>query len=81
MDGAGGWVGWWADQPGGKECIGLLPPTGIGSCSSSPASSGGGFLDFTGGPNDRYGGLLTLTIGPAEGPVAIVGHRASASTS
>ena len=31
MDGAGGWVGWWADEPGGdKECIGLLPPTGVG---------------------------------------------------
>jgi hypothetical protein len=68
MDGAGGWVGWWADQPGGaKECIGLLPPTGAGLLLELPAVSGGGFVDFTGGPNDRYGGLLTLTVGPPKG--------------
>jgi hypothetical protein len=68
MDGAGGWVGWWADDPGGrKECIGLLPPTGVGLLLELPAVSGGGFLDFTGGPNDRYGGVLTLTIGPPKG--------------
>ena len=31
LDGAGGWVGWWADDPGGdKHCVGLLPPTGAG---------------------------------------------------
>jgi hypothetical protein len=28
--------------------------------------TGGGFLDFTGGPNDRYGGLLHLKIAPLE---------------
>jgi hypothetical protein len=68
MDGAGGWVGWWADQPGGpKECIGLLPPTGAGLELKLPGVSGGGFVDFTGGPNDRYGGLLTLTVGPPKG--------------
>jgi hypothetical protein len=68
MDGAGGWVGWWADEPGGpKECIGLLPPTGVGLLLELPAVSGGGFLDFTGGPNDRYGGVLTLTVGPPKG--------------
>lgn len=68
MDGAGGWVGWWADQPGGpKECIGLLPPTGAGLELRLPGVSGGGFVDFTGGPNDRYGGLLTLTIGAPKG--------------
>jgi hypothetical protein len=68
MDGAGGWVGWWADQPGGqKECIGLLPPTGVGLLLELPGVSGGGFVDFTGGPNDRYGGLLTLTVGPPKG--------------
>ncbi len=68
MDGAGAWVGWWADDPGGrKECIGLLPPTGVGLLLELPAVSGGGFLDFTGGPNDRYGGVLTLTIGPPRG--------------
>jgi hypothetical protein len=68
MDGAGAWVGWWADDPGGrKECIGLLPPTGVGILLELPAVSGGGFLDFTGGPNERYGGVLTLTIGPPKG--------------
>ena len=68
MDGAGGWVGWWADQPGGpKECIGLLPPTGAGLLLELPGVSGGGFVDFTGGPNDRYGGLLALTVGPPKG--------------
>lgn len=68
MDGAGGWVGWWADDPGGqKACIGLLPPTGVGIVLELPAVSGGGFLDFTGGPNDRYGGVLTVTIGPPKG--------------
>ncbi len=68
MDGAGGWVGWWADQPGGaKACIGLLPPTGAGLELELPGVTGGGFLDFTGGPNDRYGGLLTLGVGPPKG--------------
>jgi hypothetical protein len=68
MDGAGGWVGWWADDPGGsKHCIGLLPPTGVGLLLELPGVSGGGFIDFTGGPNDRYGGLLTLNVGPPKG--------------
>jgi hypothetical protein len=68
MDGAGGWVGWWADEPGGpKHCIGLLPPTGAGLLLELPGVSGGGFVDFTGGPNDRYGGVLTLTVGPPKG--------------
>jgi hypothetical protein len=68
MDGAGAWVGWWADDPGGrKECIGLLRPTGVGLLLEFPGGGGGGFLDFTGGPNDRYGGVLTLMIGPSKG--------------
>jgi hypothetical protein len=68
MDGAGGWIGWWADEPGGdKSCIGLLPPTGIGLQVDLQGVTGGGFLDFTGGPNDRYGGVLTLTVGPKTG--------------
>ena len=68
MDGAGGWVGWWADQPGGaKECIGLLPPTGVGLLYESPGISGGGFLDFTRGPSNRYAGVLTLNVGPPKG--------------
>lgn len=68
VDGAGGWVGWWADQPGDeKHCVGLLPPTAIGLELELPGVSGGGLLDFTGGPNDRYGGLLSVTIGPKTG--------------
>ena len=68
VDGAGGWLGWWADDPGGdKDCGGLLPPTGIGIQIDLPAVSGGGFLDFTGGPNDRYAGVLTLRIGAVQG--------------
>lgn len=61
MDGAGGWVGWWAD-PGvtDKNCIGLLPPTGIGVDVRKPeyGVEMGGFLDFTGGPDDRFAGVL-----------------------
>jgi hypothetical protein len=68
MDGAGGWVGWWADDTGGdKSCIGLLPPTGVGFLLELPGGGGGGFLDFTGGPNDRYGGVLTLRLASALG--------------
>jgi Family of unknown function (DUF6603) len=68
MDGAGGWVGWWADDPGDdKGCIGLLLPTGIGLQLELPGAGGGGFLDFTGGPNDRYGGVVTLRLGEALG--------------
>ncbi|MGE5273971.1 MAG: DUF6603 domain-containing protein [Verrucomicrobiota bacterium] len=68
MDGAGAWVGWWADDPGGdKGCIGLLPPTGIGLLLELQGAAGGGFLDFTGGANDRYGGVVTLRIGSTRG--------------
>jgi hypothetical protein len=68
MDGAGAWVGWWADEPGdSKDCIGLLPPTGVGLQLELAGAAGGGFLDFTGGPSDRYGGVVTLRIGPAKG--------------
>ncbi len=68
MDGAGGWVGWWADPAGGdKHCVGLLPPTGVGLQLDFPGVTAGGFLDFTGGPSDRYGGAVTLTIAPPGG--------------
>jgi hypothetical protein len=68
VDGAGGWLGWWADEPGGdKDCGGLLPPTGIGVVVDFPAFSGGGFLEFTGGPNDRYAGVLSLRFGSVKG--------------
>ena len=68
LDGAGGWVGWWADDPGGdKQCAGLLPPTGAGLELDLPGVTAGGFLDFTGGPTDRYGGVVTVAIGPPKG--------------
>ena len=68
MDGAGAWIGWWSDAPGqSKRCIGLLPPTGVGLMLDFPGVGGGGFLDFTGGPNERYGGVLTLRIGQTTG--------------
>ena len=77
MDGAGGWLGSWADQPGGaKECGGLLRPTGVGFQLELSSVTGGGFFDFTGGPNDRYGGLVTLDDRvQAEGAVPMDGHR------
>ncbi|MGE5691549.1 MAG: DUF6603 domain-containing protein [Pseudomonadota bacterium] len=70
VDGAGGWLGWWADEPGGdKDCGGLLPPTGIGAVVDFPAFSGGGFLEYgeRPNPNDRYAGVLTLRFGSVKG--------------
>ncbi len=68
MDGAGAWLGWWADPPGGaKECVGLVPPTGIGLQLDLPGVVAGGFIDYTGGPNERYGGVLTVKIAPPGG--------------
>ena len=38
MDGAGGWVGWWADQPGGpRSASGCCRRPASGCCSSFPA--------------------------------------------
>ena len=63
LDGPGGWVGWWADQPGDdRDHVGVLPPTGAGLQLDIGPIRGGGFLDFTGGPNDRYGGVITAAI-------------------
>jgi hypothetical protein len=68
LDGAGGWVGWWADEPGGdKHCIGALPPTGAGAQLDISGVTVGGFLDFTGGPNERYAGVVSVAIGPPKG--------------
>ncbi len=73
VDGAGGWLGWWADEPGGdKDCGGLLPPTGLGVVVDFPAFSGGGFLAYGEGiglpnPNDRYAGVLSLRFGSVKG--------------
>jgi hypothetical protein len=70
VDGAGGWLGWWADEPGGdKDCGGLLPPTGAGLIVDFPSFSGGGFLEFgeRPNPNDRYAGVLALRFGGMRG--------------
>ncbi len=68
MDGAGAWLGWWADPPGGdKRCVGLVPPTGIGFQLDLTGVVAGGFIDYTGGPNERYGGVLTVKIAPPGG--------------
>jgi len=68
MDGAGAWLGWWADPPDGtKKCVGLVPPTGIGLQVDVPGVVCGGFIDYTGGPNERYGGVLTVKIAPPGG--------------
>ena len=67
IDGLGGWVGWWTEgTPPEKEWIGFLPPTGAGVQLQLPGVVGGGFLDFTGGPNERFAGLLYLRIGTFE---------------
>ena len=67
MDGAGGWLGWYAEEPGGeKQCGGLLPPTGIGILLEFPGGSGGGFLDYNRGQTERYSGVLSLTVGPRD---------------
>jgi hypothetical protein len=61
VDGLGGWGGYWTED-GSKHYVGFLPPTGAGIELALPAVTGGGFLDFTGGPNERFGGLLHLKL-------------------
>jgi hypothetical protein len=63
--GIGGWLGWWTED-GEKHIIGFLPPTGVGLQIEAGAVTGGGFLDFTGGPNERFGGVLYVKIGAFE---------------
>ncbi len=65
--GLGAWLGWWAEgTPPEKHWIGFLPPTGVGLQIQVPGVVGGGFLDFTGGPNERFAGLLYLRISAFE---------------
>lgn len=67
VDGLGAWLGWWAEgTPPEKHWIGFLPPTGAGLQIQVPGVVGGGFLDFTGGPNERFAGLLYLRISAFE---------------
>lgn len=63
IDGPGGWVGYWTEgTPPAKHYLGALPPTGAGIELTLPVVTGGGFLDFTGGPNQRFGGLVHLKL-------------------
>src|SRR2546423_1849294 len=66
IDGPGGWVGYWNEgTPPSKHYLGALPPTGAGIELTLPGVTGGGFLDFTGGPHTKIGGR-----GPPENPGA-----------
>ncbi|MFC7529257.1 DUF6603 domain-containing protein [Actinoplanes sp. GCM10030250] len=58
VSGLGGWVGYW-----NKQNVGFLPPTGAGLQISAGIFTGGGFLDFTGGPNERFGGVVYVRVG------------------
>jgi len=67
VDGPGFWLGWWpapAPDPGWRiaDWFGLLPPTGAGLSVEIGPVIGGGFVDWKGGDNDKYAGLLYLKI-------------------
>lgn len=66
FDGAGAWIGHWPEPLAPVPYFGLIAPHGIGLELILPLVTGGGFLDYTGGPSDRYGGLLHLKIAPLE---------------
>ena len=67
VDGPGGWVGYWTEgNPPAKHYVGGLLPTGAGLELTLPVVTGGGFLDFTGGPNQRFGGLVHLKLSMVE---------------
>ncbi|MFC5142933.1 DUF6603 domain-containing protein [Actinomycetospora rhizophila] len=61
VDGLGGWAGWWTED-GERRHVGFLPPTGAGFEIRTGPFTGGGFLDFTGGPNERFGGVLHIGV-------------------
>lgn len=63
MDGAGGWLGWWADAEGDdRHCTGLLAPTGVGFQWKTKGFTAGGFFEYVGGPSERWGGLAWLKV-------------------
>jgi hypothetical protein len=63
-DGFGAWGGYWSVESGAGygPCWGLVPPTGAGIEIDFGSVKGGGFVDWRGGPTDRYAGLLLLSI-------------------
>ena len=65
VDGLGGWVGWWTED-GAKRVVGFLPPTGAGLEIEAGPFTGGGFLDFTGGPSERFGGVVHVRVAAFE---------------
>ena len=65
-DGFGAWGGYWPfgteGDAGYGRYWGLLPPTGAGLEIDFGPVIGGGFVDWRGGPTERYAGLLFLSI-------------------
>jgi hypothetical protein len=66
-DGFGAWGGVWPYGTSGPGYYGrywgLLPPTGVGlEIRFGDSVIGGGFVDFRGGPTERYAGLLMLKV-------------------
>ena len=62
IDGPGAWVGYWPPEDDICDYFGFLPPTGAGLSLELGPIMVGGFLDFRGGPNDRYAGLLAAKL-------------------
>jgi hypothetical protein len=62
IDGPGAWVGYWPPENYICDYFGLLPPTGAGLSLELGPIMVGGFLDFRGGPNDQYAGLLAAKL-------------------
>ena len=83
MDGAGGWVGWWADAPGGpKECIGLLAADRRRPAARLPRRHRRRLPRLhRRRPNDRYGGVRHPDHRAAQGLSRASRSPRSASTS
>jgi hypothetical protein len=67
IDGIGAWLGWWPthDDDSGEDkpyWIGFIPPTGAGLSLEIGPVIGGGFVDWRGGPTDRYAGVIYVKI-------------------
>ncbi len=60
IDGIGGWLGYKSNAD--PKWIGFIPPNGAGFQIDLDSVSGGGYLDWSGGPTDRFAGLAFLRI-------------------